>query len=144
MSEITLKSLKGRLYHNYIKTWSQVDDYKLVAEQALAEIICSELKYYSNPSLHKIIDILSNPTPKENLSQAEIDVCFFFFKGKDSNVKLMHTLFDNRVKEFEEYEFQELEAKPQIKRDIYEEQLKAWEIIFDSEAKNKWRKSKGL
>jgi hypothetical protein len=146
MSELTLNSLKGRLWHGYLKTWSQVHikDYKEMACHVLAEIMHEELKWYTNPSIKKLFEILSNPTPNETLTQAEIDTCFFHFNGKENHVKMIHKVFDNRIKEYEEYERQELDVKPEIQRSIYQDQVRAWEQAFDAEAKSKWRKYKGI
>ena len=146
MSELTLNSLKGRLYHGYLKTWSQVHvkEYKKMAEHVLAEIMQEELKDYTNPSLRKLLNILNSPNPTETLTQAEIDVCFFHFNGKENHVNMIHKVFDNRIKQYEEYEWNELVVEPEIKRSIHSEQVKSWEQVFDAEAKNKWRNSKGL
>jgi hypothetical protein len=146
MSELNINSLKGRLWHGYLKTWSQVHikDYKEMAFHVLAEIMHEELKGHTNPSIKKLFEILSNPTPNETLTQAEIDTCFFHFNGKENHVNMIHKVFDNRIKEYEEYERQELDVKPEIQRSIYQDQARAWEQAFDAEAKSKWRRSKGF
>jgi hypothetical protein len=146
MSELNINSLKGRLWHGYLKTWSQVHikDYKEMACQVLAEIMHEELKGHTNPSVEKLFDILSTQNPKETLTQSEIDTCFFHFNGKENHVNMIHKVFDNRIKEYEEYERQELDVKPELQRSIYQEQVKAWEQTFDAEAKSKWRNYKGI
>ena len=140
---LTMKSLKGRLWFDYYSSWSQIKDYRFVAEQVIAEIMQDALKDYTQPTIYRLLDVLTNKDPKEPLSQTELDVCYPLFSGKPLSVEAMHKLFDKRVKDFEAYEAGELDSRD-MKPHIHEEQAKAWEDTFTLERKQQWLAKKGI
>jgi hypothetical protein len=140
---LTIKSLKGRLWFDYLSSWSQLKDYRFVAEQVIAEIMQNALKDYTQPTIHRLLDVLTNADQKKPLSQLEIEVCYPLFSGKPLSVEAMHKLFDKRVKDFEAYEAGELDARD-TKPHIYAEQARAWEQTFTQERKQVWRRANGI
>jgi hypothetical protein len=140
---LTIKSLKGRLWFDYLSSWNQLKDYRFVAEQVIAEIMQDALKDYTQPTINRLLDVLTSTDPKEPLSQTEIEVCYPLFSGNPLAVEAMHKLFDKRVKDFEAYEAGELDARD-IKPHIYAEQAKAWEDTFTLERKQQWLAKKGI
>ena len=140
---LTIKSLKGRLWFDYYSGWSQIKDYRFVAEQVIAEIMQDALKDYTQPTIHRLLDVLTNADPKEPLSQAEIEVCYPLFSGTELSVDVMHVLFNKRVTDFEAYEAGVLDARD-MKTHIHAEQAKAWEETFTLERKQQWLAKKGI
>lgn len=140
---LTIKSLKGRLWFDYYSSWSQIKDYRFVAEQVIAEIMQDALKDYTQPTINRLLDVLTSKDPKEPLNQTELDVCYPLFSGKELSVEVIHVLFNKRVKDFEAYEACELDARD-MKPHIHEEQAKAWEDTFTLERKQQWLAKKGI
>jgi hypothetical protein len=140
---LTIKSLKGRLWFDYYSGWVQNKDYRFVAEQVIAEIMQYALRDYTQPTIIRLLDVLTSKDPKEPLSQLELEVCYPLFSGKPLAVEAMHKLFDKRVKDFEAYEAGELDARD-MKPHIHEAQAKAWEDTFTLERKQQWLAKKGI
>jgi hypothetical protein len=140
---LTIKSLKGRLWFDYYSSWSQIKDYRFVAEQVIAEIMQNALKDYTQPTIERLLDVLTSKDPEAPLSDTEIDVCYRLFSGKPLSVEAMHKLFDKRVQDFEAYEAGVLDARD-MKPHIHEQQAQAWEDTFTLERKQQWLAKKGV
>jgi hypothetical protein len=146
---LTMKSLQGRLWFDYYSSWSQIKDYRFVAEQVIAEIMQDALKDYTQPTIHRLLDVLTSKDPEAPLSDTEIDVCYRLFSGNELSVDAMHVLFNKRVKDFEAYEAGELDArdmKPHIRDEgeIAREMDRVWKETFTLERKQQWLAKKGI